>query len=89
MATDQTLLLQGEKMTWRELGEQIVVLDLATSRYLSIGGPGAFIWKRLSKGATLTELVDLVVAEYDIDEATALADTETFLADLRARSLLA
>lgn len=40
----------------------------------------AFIWNRLREPATRDELLAAVLAEYDIDEATAAADLDALLA---------
>jgi hypothetical protein len=75
-------------VTWRALDDQIVVLDLESSQYLSVSGAGTEIWPQLLQGATVEELVRSLVDAFDIDEATARTDTRTFLDDLRARNLL-
>jgi hypothetical protein len=75
-------------MTWRELDDQIVVLDLETSVYLNVTGSGAVVWLLLADGATLEAMVDAVVEAYDIDPETARTDLVAFLDDLRQRGLL-
>lgn len=45
---------------------------------------GAFLWKLLEKGCGSEELVASLLEEYEIDAATAKADVEEFLANLRS-----
>jgi hypothetical protein len=80
--------LRKNGVSWRELDGQIVVLDLESSKYVTVSGAGAVIWERLVPGTTVDEIVSALVEVFDIDEATARADTESFLEDLRQRNLL-
>jgi hypothetical protein len=80
--------LRLNRTIWREVDDQIVVLDLDTSVYLNVGGPGVVIWKLLARSATLDELVDAVLEVFDVDRPTARRDLVTFLDDLAERKLL-
>jgi hypothetical protein len=80
--------LRSDELTWREAGDVVVVLDLADSSYLSVGGSGRVLWHRLESGATIEDLVGALVDVFDVDDATARADTLSFVASLTARNLL-
>jgi hypothetical protein len=80
--------LRKNGVSWRELDGQIIVLDLESSKYVTVNGAGAVIWERLVAGASVDELVEELVESFDIDDATARSDTEAFLDDLRQRNLL-
>jgi hypothetical protein len=85
-----TYRLRTLGLTWRELGDALVVLDLTESVYLSVSGAGRVIWSRLAEGtATLEQLVTAVLEQYEIDPETARADAESFLHELSRRKLLA
>jgi hypothetical protein len=49
---------------------------------------GALLWKLLEKGAEMNDLVQALLSEYDVDEATAKADIEEMLGNIRDRGLL-
>jgi Coenzyme PQQ synthesis protein D (PqqD) len=86
MATD--LKLRGEAIEWRELEGEILVLDVNASEYLTLNRTGAHLWEALAAGTTRTQLVRTLVEAFQVDEATAEADLDAFLADLRRRGLL-
>lgn len=44
---------------------------------------GCFIFKTLQENHTMEELVSAIVSEYDVDRATAQADAQEFLAQLK------
>lgn len=82
------LRLREHDLAWSEVGEEVVLLDLNTSVYFSTQGTGSFLLARLAEGATEEELVDQLVAHYEVDVATARADTAAFLRQLEEKSLL-
>ena len=58
------------------------------SGMLTLNETGAFLWKHLESDVSQQELLSALLDEYDIDEATAQADTTEFLATLQAANLL-
>lgn len=49
---------------------------------------GALLWKLLENGAEMDELVQAILSEYEIDEATARADIEEMIGNIRDRGLI-
>ena len=80
--------LRGDDLTWHVVGDEIVVLDLYGSTYLSMNGTGRVLWERLGEPCTPKDLVDCLVDKYEVDVATADQDVKLFLDDLRSRGLL-
>lgn len=58
------------------------------SGIIKLSESGAFLWEILAGGATRDELVARLLEEYDVDEATAAADVDRFLAKLKEADLL-
>lgn len=81
--------LREESLTWQTVGDDVIVLDLDGSRYLQVNGSGRVLWEALSSATTEAELTDLLMSHFDIDRSRASADVAAFLADLRARGLIA
>jgi Coenzyme PQQ synthesis protein D (PqqD) len=74
----------------QKIGDETIVLDLESSRYLTIKGVGVGIFEQLADGTdhSLDDLVDSIVAEYEIAGDIARSDVERFLGDVRAAGLL-
>jgi hypothetical protein len=81
--------LRVDEVVWREVGDDLVVLELSTSTYLTLNGSGKQLWIGLAEGGTVPELVERLTALYGIGEEQATGDTEAFLAALAERKLLA
>lgn len=81
--------IRTERLTWRELDDEIIALDLDKSSYFTANPAAAVIMKRLADGgASAEELVDLLLGEFDVSREVATADVETFLSDLDRDGLL-
>jgi Coenzyme PQQ synthesis protein D (PqqD) len=81
--------LRVDDVVWREVGEDLVVLELSTSTYLTLNGSAKQLWIGLSEGGTVPALVERLTSLYGISDEQASADTEAFLAALAERKLLA
>lgn len=75
-------------VAWKQIDDEVVILDLRTSRYLSLNRSGALVWSGLVAGATREQLVAALVRGYDIAPEVATADLERLLAQLAERELL-
>ncbi len=80
--------LRSKDLTWHVVGDELVVLDLEGSVYLSINGSGRLLWERLAESSTVDDLIGCLVENFDVDGSTAEQDVASFLADLQSRGLL-
>jgi hypothetical protein len=80
--------LRKERLSWREIGDELVVVDVATTTYLSANASAVLLWRELDRGATHDSLVARLTEEFGIDAGQAAADVDAFLADLETRGLL-
>ncbi|MDD4698910.1 MAG: PqqD family protein [Oscillospiraceae bacterium] len=55
---------------------------------ISLNDSGAFLWKQLENEQSEESLLAAMLAEYDVDEATAKADIREFLNSMRQADLL-
>ena len=72
------------KYKLRKVSDTYVVVKLGggslnLSKLITINETGAFIFNKLKEETTMDELVDAIVAEYDIDEAGARSAAETYV----------
>lgn len=80
--------LRTHGLTWQTVGEDLVVLDLGTSRYLQVNATGRALWDTLATGASTSELVEMLMERFGIERPRAAADVDAFVADLRTRGLI-
>jgi hypothetical protein len=88
MNLDTTLTVPPQVMS-RMVGDETVLLDLASGLYFGLDGVGQRIWQAVADGKKLSETVDIIVAEYEVDQDQATADVLQFASTLLERGLLA
>jgi hypothetical protein len=88
IASDQVLTVDNGRAVWREIGDEVVILDVPTTTYLNLNKSARALWKRLDRGATPLDLTAELVAVYGIPEDRAAADVRAFLDALQERCLL-
>jgi hypothetical protein len=82
------LRLRKQVLEWREVDGEVIALEHRRSAYLAANRAGALLWRALDAGATESQLVELLVAEYGIDARAAADDVGHFVAQLREQELL-
>jgi hypothetical protein len=87
-SSDEKIQLKVDDVVWREVGDELVVLELSTSTYLTLNGTAKHLWVSLSGGSTVDELTAMLADRYEIPKEQARSDTESFLAALAGRELL-
>jgi hypothetical protein len=83
------LRLRPEALIWREIDNELVAVDTASSTYLSANQSGALLWQMLANGTTHAELVERLVDRFGISSDRAVSDVDAFLQGLEGRELLA
>jgi hypothetical protein len=84
----EKLHLRVEDVVWREVGDELVILELSTSTYLTLNGTAKHLWEGLADGVTIDALVQMLTQRYPITTEQARSDTESFLSALAERELL-
>lgn len=83
----ETRLTIPPQVMTRLVGDETVLLDLASGIYFGLDGVGKRIWESIADGNSLGQAVEVIVAEYDVVEAEAQADVLAFVNQLVERGL--
>lgn len=79
----------SEDVIARDVGGEMVLLDLASGLYFGLDPIGGRIWERLSQSrATLGDLVDVIEVEFDAPRDVIERDVATLLQELSGRALV-
>jgi len=84
----QKFRAKTDGISWREVDDEVVILDLETSKYLSLNGSAAVLWLALQKPVGVDGLAAELASRFELDEATARTDAEAFVEDCRGRDLI-
>ena len=72
----------------REIGDGLVIMAPQGDTTHSLEGLGAFIWKEFDGTKDLATVLDNILANYEVDRATAEADLIQFTEEMIAADLL-
>jgi hypothetical protein len=54
----------------RQVGNETVILDLASGTYFGLDPVGARVWQLIGQGKSLAEICDALLDEYDVTRET-------------------
>ena len=66
----------------RNVGDELVLLDLKTERYLGLDSVSARIWQVLTGGGSVQSAYETLLAEFDVDPERLRTDLEEFVQEL-------
>jgi hypothetical protein len=72
----------------RQLGDECVMLDMASGYYFGLDPVGARIWQLLSETSSFAEIVERLAQEYNVTPEQAESDLVRFVEELKANGLL-
>ena len=88
MNLDTRLTVPPQVMS-RLVGDETVLLDLASGIYFGLDGVGKKVWEAVTEGRSLGEAATAIVNDYEVDESQAQSDVIEFAGELVTRGLLA
>ncbi len=72
----------------RTVGDETVILDLASGTYFGLDPVGARIWQLMADGQTLGAICETLLNEYEITRETLEDDILRLTEELRAKGLV-
>lgn len=73
---------RDENVAWRIIGDEAVLLSAEDSSVHSLDAVGTRIWELCDGEKTVSEIVDQVVSEFEVDRETAEKDVVEFIEEL-------
>lgn len=77
----------------RTVGDSYMVVPVGTRTrdipgVIALSESGALLWERLEQGATENDLVEAILAEYEVERDQAEADVNAFVSELNSKGIL-
>lgn len=73
----------------RQVGDETVILDLASGTYFGLDPIGARIWQLMGDGKSLSEILDIMLDEYDVTREAMEHDLIKLAEELLTQKLIA
>ena len=82
--------VRADQVTLRDMaGEHfLIVLNSGESKMFNLNSMGLWFWAQLEAPITKVRLLAAMCSEYDVDQDTAVAEIDRFLAYLEERELI-
>jgi hypothetical protein len=72
----------------RQVGDELVILELAKGTYFGLDPVGTRIWQLIEKGGTLSEIGAVLFEEYDVPREVLEGDLVRVVGELLAEGLV-
>ena len=82
------IVIDRERITWRKLREELVLMHLDTGAYYSLNDTGIFIWESLADGRAYDSIIEAIVQEFEVDRETVIKDFERLVNELADQGLV-
>lgn len=80
--TLETVLLRKNGIPSTDIGGEVGLMNIETGKYFALNAIGSDIWNRLDKSISLKDLVNSLIAEYDISFDSCFNEVKTFIEQL-------
>jgi hypothetical protein len=87
MTLTDTITIPPQVMT-RTVGDEVVILDLATGTYFGLDPVGARMWELMAEGKTLAEVCGVMLDEYEVAREELETDALRLADELAAQRLI-
>jgi Coenzyme PQQ synthesis protein D (PqqD) len=81
-------IIVSPQVVAREMGTEVVILELQSGSYFGLDEVGARIWRLIGMGKSLAEVCDEIVREYEISREVLERDVLAFVRDLGEKKLV-
>ena len=86
--TPDTILQRKGDLLFNEIDGEVVMLSIENSEYYGMDKVGSRIWELLEQPLRFRDLIDKLLAEYEVTEKQCADDTLTYLKKLEDKRLL-
>ena len=87
MKLSDKVLIPAQVMA-RQVGDETVILDLASGTYFGLDPVGARIWQLMAEGKSLSDICDTMLEEYDVTRDALEHDVIELARGLDAQGLI-
>jgi Coenzyme PQQ synthesis protein D (PqqD) len=85
---DETQLRPNPDVVWRQVGDEVVLVNMKTNRIYSLNSTGARLWELLDSGADRREIEQAMLDEFDVEPAQLREEIDSQLDRLAREGLV-
>lgn len=78
----------ADEVIFRVLGDEAVILNLATSKYFGLNSVGTRLWQLIAEHGSVERVIEASLAEYEVEERQLRHDLADLIQRLMQRGLV-
>ena len=82
------LIRIADEVIFRVLGDEAVILNLATSKYFGLNSMGTRLWQLIAEHGSVEKVIEASVAEYAVEERQLRHDLADLIQQLMQKGLV-
>jgi hypothetical protein len=83
-----TTFITSENIAWRNVNDEVVILNLKSGEYYTLNDVGQFVWLAVADKRNMEEIRQKVVDTFDVSPEKASEDIESFISRMLDEGLL-
>jgi len=83
-----TMVVQTEGMPYTYIGDEIAFMNIENNKYYGLDSVGTRIWRLIGQPRRLSEVIDELLKEYDVERATCEENVLEFMEKLHEENLI-
>jgi hypothetical protein len=84
----ESIVSQIEDIVASDIDDEKVMMSVEKGRYYGLDPVGSRVWELIGKPVRVSELIDALLLQYDVDRATCERDVLAFLGELYEDGIL-
>ena len=77
-----------DDVVFRVLGDEAVILNLATGNYFGLDCVGTRMWQLMSEHGSMEKVVEVLLVEYEVEESRLRRDVDIAIRQLKDKGLV-
>jgi hypothetical protein len=80
--------INSDRVVWRDIEGEAVILNLDTGYYYNLNAIGSLIWRLLDEKKDISKIIETISKDYNISVNRAKKDLDSLISDLKKEKLL-
>ena len=88
MGINQRYSIDNDRITYRIIDDEAVILDLDSCFYYNLNKTGTMVWRSLIEGKDLTRIIEEISREHQVPQKTVANDVKAIITEFKKEKLI-
>ncbi len=86
--TKNSIICRSTEVVFNKLDEEIMMMSIENSEYYGLDNIGSRVWEILANPSTFSQIIEILMKEFEVTEENCFADVKEFLKSLDEKKLI-